>query len=360
MLARSASRTSARPLLLALFSLNGVTVSTLYWAQAVATLARQDAAPSVWAGMMPSATLAGYAIGVALLAAVARDMTSANGLGLHTLVLGVGLGLAAVAPAPPVITLACLIVGIGCSLTQRALACATSAVPHTQRGPVIGGIIASGLLGIVVARALVPAASQALGWRTMFILDAGLICLAGVTAAIAAQRVDRRGWESDAAPLPSARALWRREPVLRRAAVQQAGVFAIFNFAWAVFPHALAHGGAMQAAVIMGFVASLGASAALLAGLACQRRLPADVAHNGLCAVVLAACGGALVSGAGSMAYAAMALLDIGTQTALVANQAQAQALATSPAMRGRLAAIVATIGFAAGALGAAIGNIVL
>jgi hypothetical protein len=43
----------------------------------------------------------------------------------------------------------------------------------------------------------------------------------------------------------------------------------------------------------------------------------------------------------------------------LVANQAQAQRLATSPAMRGRVAAIVTTIGFAAGALGAAIGNAV-
>jgi hypothetical protein len=58
--------------------------------------------------------------------------------------------------------------------------------------------------------------------------------------------------------------------------------------------------------------------------------------------------------------YAGMGLLDAGTQVALVANQTRAQALASSPAMRGRLAAIVTTIGFVGGALGSAIGNLVV
>ncbi len=356
MLARTLPRIAALPLLIALFALNGVTVSTLYWAQSMAALARLDTGPSVWASMMPSATLAGYALGVATLAALARDMTTANGLGLHALLLGVGLGLAAVAPSAPLITLACLIVGIGCSLTQRALACAASAVSAVQRGPVIGCVIASGLVGIIGARALVPAASTMLGWRMMFMLDAGMVCCCGIVAAIAAQRVDRRGWELETAPLPNARTLWQREPILRRAALQQGFVFAMFNFGWAVFPRLVGHQGT-SGAVLMGVVASLGAAAALAAGWACKRRRPGEVASSGLCAVVIAGIAAAVANGTGPLGFAAMALLDIGTQTSLVANQAQAQTLATSPAMRGRVAAIVTTIGFAAGALGAALGN---
>lgn len=359
MSARSLSRTSAKPLLVALFALNGVTVSTLYWAQAVASVERLEFGPSVWANMMPSATLAGYAIGVALLAALARDLTTANGLGLHALLLGLGLGAAAVAPAIPVIALACVLVGIGCSLTQRVLACATSAVSPVARGPVIGGAIASGLAGIVVARAVVPIASAAVGWRTMFMLDAGMVCACGIVAAIAAQRVDRRAWDTDAAPLPSARLLWRREPILRRAAVQQAVVFTLFNLGWAVFPRMVAESGS-SVAVPMGIIASLGACAALGAGWACKRHPAAGIATAGLYTVLLAGVSALLVSGAGPVAYAAMALLDVGTQTALVANQAQGQSLATTPAMRGRLAAIVTTIGFGAGAIGAAIGNALL
>ena len=358
MLAPSVPRSSALPLLMALFALNGVTVSTLYWAQAMASLARTEMGSSWWATLMPSATLAGYALGVATLAALARDMTTGNGLGLHALLLGAGLGAAAVAPAAPLITLACVIVGIGCSLTQRALACAASAVSSLHRGPVIGCVIASGLVGIIGARALVPAASGVLGWRTMFMLDAGMVCCCGIVAAIAAQRVDRRGWEMETGPLPTARALWRREPVLRRAALQQGFVFAMFNFGWAVFPRLVNHPG-QTGAVSMGLVASLGAVAALVAGWACKRRRPGDVSSSGLCAVLLAGAVALAADGTGPLAFAAMALLDIGTQTSLVANQAQAQTLASSPAMRGRVAAIVTTIGFAAGALGAAIGNAV-
>ena len=358
MLAPSVPRSSALPLLISLFALNGVTVSTLYWAQAMAPLARVEMGASFWAGMMPSATLAGYAIGVAMLAALARDMTTANGLGLHALVLGVGLGVAAVAPAAPLVTLACLIVGIGCSLTQRVLACAASAVSSAHRGPVIGCVIASGLVGIIGARTLVPAASGALGWRMMFMVDAGVVCCCGILAAIAAQRVDRRGWEMDATALPNARVLWRREPILRRAALRQGLVFAMFNCGWAIFPRLVSHDGSAGAASIA-VVASLGAVAALVAGWACKRRRPGEVANSGLCAVLVAGAAGVAASGTGPVAFAAMALLDIGTQTSLVANQAQALSLATSPAMRGRVAAIVTTIGFGAGAIGAAIGNAV-
>ena len=357
--ARSLSRATVKPLLLALFALNGVTVSTLYWAQAVASLARLEFGPSLWASLMPSATLAGYAIGVALLAGLARDLTAANGLGLHALLLSLGLGAAAVAPALPLIACACLLVGIGCSLTQRLLASATSAVSAEARGPVIGGIIASGLVGIVVARAAVPVASAAIGWRTMFMLDAVMVSVCGIVAATAALRVDRRAWGDDAATLPSAAALWRREPVLRRAALQQAVVFALFNFGWAVFPRLIAGSAhtAVQMGVPMGVIAALGACAAVGAGWACKRHPAAGIATAGLYAALLAGSSILLVRGAGPALYAAMILLDVGTQTALVSNQAQAQALATTPAMRGRLAAIVTTIGFGAGAIGAAIGN---
>ena len=358
MSAPSASRSSALPLLIALFALNGVTVSTLYWAQSMASLARLEMGSSLWVSLMPSATLAGYACGVAALAALVRDMTIANGLGLHALVLGVGLGSAAVTPSAPLIMLACLIIGIGCSLTQRVLACAASAVSASHRGPVIGCVIASGLVGIIGARGLVPAASAMVGWRMMFMLDAGLVCCCGIVAAIAALRVDRCGWEMDTAPLPNAWVLWQREPILRRAALQQGFVFAMFNAGWAVFPR-LASRGSASGAMSMGVIALLGAVAALAAGWICKRRRPSEVASSALGAVVFAGTAAVAARGTGSLGIA-MALLDMGTQTALVANQAQAQALATSPAMRGRVAAIVTTIGFAAGALGAAIGNAVL
>lgn len=357
MLAPSVPRSSAVPFLAELLLLNGATVSTLYWAQSVTASIRADFGSSAWTALAPSAAMAGYAIGVALLASVARDLTTANGLGLHALLLGVGLSAAAVAPTASVLTVACLVIGLGCSLTQRALACATSAVSPGQRGPMIGYVVASGLTGIVVARAAVPAASLALGWRTMFMLDAALICTLGLLAAIAAQRMDRHGGGVEPVLLPSALALWRREPDLRRAALRQACVFAAFNAGWAVFPRMLTQAG-MLGATPLGVVASLGALSALGAGLLCRRLGPDRVATAGVVAVLLAVAAALWAGATAPVIIGAMAALDIGTQAALVANQAQAQARATSPAMRGRLAAIVTTVGFTAGAVGAALGNV--
>lgn len=355
MLAPSVPRHSAVPFLAGLLLLNGATVSTLYWAQSVAGLVRADLGPSGWTGLAPSATLAGYAIGVALLASVARDLTAANGLGLHALLLGAGLSAAAVAPTAFVLAAACLVIGLGCSLTQRAMACVANTVTAGQRGPAIGTVIASGLTGIVIARAVIPAASLALGWRMMFILDAAAICTIGLLAAIAAQRTSRHG-PSDPACLPGAIALWRREPELRRAALRQACVFAAFNAGWAFFPRVLTQAG-VTGTLPLGIVASLGAASALGAGLLCRRFGPDRVGTSGAATVLLAVAAAFLAGRTGPVTLGIMALLDVGTQAALVASQAQAQARATSPAVRGRLAAIVTTVGFAAGAVGAAMGN---
>jgi predicted MFS family arabinose efflux permease len=351
------SRPSPGRILIPLVVANGATVSTLYWAQSVVTRAAAEFGPSADVRLMPGATFAGYAAGVALLASVAGDLTAPKGLGRHVLLLVASLSVAAAAPRPLVAALACFFIGLGCSLTQRLLACAASAVGPECRAETIGWIIAGGLCGIVLARAAVPAASELLGWRAMFWLDAALAAFAGLAATRASAHVRRRSRVPAATALPTAAWLWRREVTLRQAAIQQALVFAAFNLGWAIFPRLLAAEGTAPS-VPMGIVASLGAAAALLSGRICGTWSPAGVARTGFAAVAVAVF--AFVFAWQSSCYIPMALLDIGTQVALVANHARAQALASSPAMRGRLAAIVTAIGFAGGAVGAAIGNLLV
>ena len=358
MAALSRTANCVKPALFPLIAANGVTVSTLYWAQSVVARAVVEFGPSPAISLMPGATLAGYAVGVALLAAWSRDLTSPRGLGLHAVFLSVGLCIAAAAPKPVFATMACVVIGLGCSLTQRLVACATSAVPSEYRPRTIGWIIAAGLCGIVLARAFVPIASAWLGWRVMFWTVALLTGLCGSAATVACRRNQRHYAPASSAPLPTAVSLWRGEAVLRRAALQQAIVFAAFNLGWAIYPRLL---GATSAAptLSMAIVASLGAGAAVLSGRVCGLRDPAAVATTGFGAVALASVT-FLVAGNAAGAYSVeMGLLDVGTQVALVANQARAQSLAFSHAMRGRLGAIVTTIGFAGGAIGAAIGNFI-
>ena len=338
--------------------MNGASVSTLYWAQSLVMRAGSEFGPSLAVRLMPGATLAGYAVGVALLAAVVRDLTSPIGLVLHVLILTAGLCTVATAPGPGIAAAACLVIGLGCSLTQRLLASATSVVAAEARSATIGWIIATGLFGIVLARACVPMLADRLGWRGMFWIDAMVVTALGLGAAFAAERGSALPHGVPAAP---ATTLWRRERMLRSAALQQALVFAAFNLGWALFPRLLAADG-LASSVPMGLVASLGASAAILSGRLCARWDPTTVARSGLLAAMAAAAIllATVLLGRNTAVYlAAMAMLDVGTQVALVSNQTRAQALASSPAMRGRVTAIVTTIGFGGGASGAALGNLI-
>ncbi len=359
MLARTAPLIASERLLVPLIMANAATVSTLYWAQAVVTGAAAEFGASAWIGLMPGLTLGGYAAGVALLASAGGDLTSPQGLGRQAMLLTAALCAAAAAPTPMLAAVACAFIGLGCALTQRLLACASTAVSAERRAETIGLIIAAGLCGIVLARAMVPAASGALGWRTMFWLDAGWSGSCLLLATWAAARLEGEAPAPAHGRLISAASLWRREPGLRRAALQQAAVFAAFNMGWALFARSVASTHAASS-LPMGVVASLGAVAAVLSGRVCGRWDPARVARAGLLTAIVAAIAVLMVRNVGTAFYVSMALLDVGTQVALVANQSRAQALASGPAVRGRLAAVVTTVGFAGGAAGAAAGNLLL
>ena len=335
---------------------NALAVSSLYWAQSIVGEAAAEFGPSTLIAMAPGATLLGYAVGVAALATLSRDLSEPSSLAYHGICLAGALCLAAASPNAACIALACLAVGAGCALTQRILVTATTLVPKAQQAQAIGMIISAGLLGIVFARAYVAEASAAIGWRHMFLADAAVT----LSACLAASRLSLSHGTAPARrpDLPSPLALLRDVPALQGAAVQQAIAFAAFNMGWSLFP-AISHAPSAARAAI----ATTGAVAALLSGRACRARTPHVVALLGLFAIGGAAALAVLaiaihLSVSGFAAYTAMVLLEVGTQVALVANQARAQAAALSVPVRGRLAAILTTLAFGGGAAGAAIGNL--
>lgn len=339
-----------------LVAANALTVSSLYWAQSVSGQATAELGQPALVAIAPGATLLGYALGVAALATLSRDLSSPGGLALHGMCLAVALCLAAAAPNAACLALACLAVGAGCALTQRILVSSTTLVSEAKRAQAIGTIIAAGLLGIVFARAYVAETAAAIGWRCVFLVGAATTLTACLAAA--GLSLNRSIVPTERPKLPSPLALLRDVPALRAAATQQAILFAIFNMGWSLFP-AVTHASPAARAAI----ATAGVLAALLSGRACRTLAPRAVARMGLFAVGSAAAFAALavatsMPASGFLNYVAMAVLEIGTQVALVANQARAQAAASSVPVRGRLAAIMTTIAFCGGAAGAAIGNL--
>ncbi len=341
----------ASPWLPPLVLANAGVVSTLYWTQAVVGSAVAEFGPSPWVLLMPGATLAGYAAGVAWQATLARDLTDPRAMTRHFALLVAALLLAASAPSPFMTMVACIAIGLGCSITQRLLATATMGVMSAARSHTIGWIIAGGLCGIVIARALVPVASQMLGWRWVLCIAAGLAAVS-----LATTRSPLHPQSTAVPPPPRAVILWRQNRVLRWGALQQALVFAVFNLGWALYPRLLA--GSPAPSWHTASVAGLGAAFALISGRLCVRYDADMVARAGLVAVLL---GGAALIQCGSsipLTSLAMAVLDAGTQVALVANQTRVQREAPTNAVRGRLTAMVTTIAFLGGAVGAAVGNL--
>lgn len=334
---------------------NGTTVSTLYWVQSLPGLVAEEFGRATSNTLTPAATLMGYAMGVAGLAALAKELTGLKAFVVHLSVLVAALCIAAAAPTSVILFIACLSVGAGCALTQRLLCCATHAAEPGHRAQTIGWVIAAGLCGIVVARSLGPTLAGLLGWRGTLWANAVVTGISGLLAAAAF--TESKATIRDAAPVFASNvvALWHNYEPLRCAAVQQAATFAAFNMAWAGFT-ATTRGAGPMPIVKTALITLAGAGAALVSGRCCDKRDAARIASIGV--AVIAASGAALVLGPHTFVcpYIWMTLIDGGTQTALVANQARVQALATTASMRGRLAAMLTTIGFAGGAAGSACG----
>jgi len=332
---------------------NGATVSTLYWVQSLPGLVVEEFGPAASNTLTPAATLMGYAMGVAGLAALAKELIGLKAFVIHLSFLVAALCTAAAAPTSVILFIACLSVGAGCALTQRLLCCATHTAEPGHRAQTIGWVIAAGLCGIIVARSLGPTLAELFGWRGMLWANAMVIGISGLVAVAAFTHSERT--IRDAAPVFALNvlALWRNHEPLRCAAVQQAATFAAFNMAWAGFT-ATTRGTGQMPIVTTALITLAGAGAALVSGWYCDKRDTARIASIGV--AVIAASGAALVFEQHTFvcSYIWMTLIDAGTQTALVANQARVQALATTASMRGRLAAILTTIGFAGGAAGSA------
>lgn len=328
-------------------ALTMATVSSLYWPQALLMQIRSGLNEANLVALLPSAILLGYAIGVSALAIASHNLAGRGGFAWHVAILIAGLAALAAAPNGIAALMACTLLGAGCALTQRLLIIATNAYRPERRPEIIGLLVASGLSGIVVARAWIGDIAQYVGWRHVLHLNAALI--AAIVAALLAMPWAKPA-ERVARPIPIA-GLWNSYATLRHAALHQAVVFAAFNAGWAILP-ALTDTMPTTRAIVAG----VGALTAIIAGRTARRLPPARLAAIAPIFIVAAASMALLIATRPAF-IGAMVFVEIGTQLALVANQTRAQAVAPDVGSRGRMASLVTAIGFAGGAFGAAAAN---
>jgi predicted MFS family arabinose efflux permease len=337
----------------------GLSVANIYYAQPLLTLIASSFHVSQGtATIVVTATQFGYALGVALLMPLG-DLLENRRLATATM-LGTAVALlaAAFAPTLTVFLAVSVLVGITSVVAQILVPFAANLAPPAQRGQFVGRVMSGLLLGILLARTASSLAAGAWGWRSIYVISAGLMLALAVAVRLVLPTRRPQPGVTYRQLLRSVARLAAREPVLRQRTIAQMLMFAAFSAFWTVVAYQLIDVKhlSQQGVGIFALVGAGGALAAPVAG-----RL-ADAGHGrgsrGV-TVVLAA-GGLVLAAVLSHSLIALAagavLLDLACQGGQVLSQRDIYAL--SDDARSRINTVFIGTIFVGGAASSAIAGL--
>lgn len=338
----------------------GISVANIYYLQPILRpLAASLGISAGAAGLLPTLTLAGYAAGLLFVVPMA-DRFGTRRLSLWLNIARViALAGCAAAPGFAAFAAASLVLGVSSIIAQILIPLAVSLSSPGRVGRVTGSITAGLFGGILGARVLSGAVSDAVGWRWVYVISAVLTLI----LALALRNLP----EAPGRPALPYRellgTLWglvRREQSLRQAVIVASSGFAAFNLFWTavtLYVTGPPHHWSTGAAGSLGLVGVAGTLTALAVGRYLDRgwyRPLTVTAATVMTAALLLAMGGGQVA---VLLVAGALLLDSGARISSVTNQSHA--LSSDPAARIRLNTIYMTSYFTAGSIGSALGSLI-
>ena len=347
---------ATRGQILAMASTAGAVVANIYFSQPMLPLIAASLHAPPWAiGLIPACTLAGFSGGLALLVPLGDAFDRKRIVLAQIAFAGLFALLAALSPNLPVLLAVSLGLGfVSCVPQQMAPFAAAMAAPH-ERGRAVGAVVSGIMLGLLMGRVVGGAVSALVGWRLVYGFAAAFMALVFVVSA----RVLPRGWPTTNLPYPRLLAslwpLFHAHPSLRNAIATQLLLWVAFNGFWASLAIFLAQSWGLGSfwAGAFGLVGIAGALAASGAGRAADRIGPLRVLTFSVMCVVLAYVALAFAGASLAALVVGVVLLDLGCQSALVANQTRIFAL--DPSAQGRLNTLFMASIFVGGAGGAAL-----
>lgn len=342
----------------------GLVAANLYYAQPLTAAIAADvglAAPA--ASLIVTLTQVGYCLGLLLLVPLGDLLENRRLIAGTLLATTAAVALAAGAGQAPLLLAAAFAIGLSSVVVQMLVPMAAHLAPEATRGRVVGTVMSGLLGGIMLARPVSSLIAGSLGWRAVFAGSAvAMLALAALLWRLLPRRQPPPG-PAYGALLASMWRLWRETPLLRRRAVYQASLFAVFSLYWTAVPLLLTGPGfGLSQHGVAGFTLAgvAGAFAAPLSGHLADRghsRLATGLAIGlVLLSFVLAALG--VLGGPWALAALVVAgiVLDLGVQANLVVGQREIYALGAE--VRSRLNALYMATFFAGGATGSALASI--
>ncbi len=341
-------------LITALAIASALAVANIYYNQPMlAEMARSFGVSPQRIALVATATQIGYAAGMLLFVPLG-DLVERRSLVVNLFVMvAVSLATAAAAPNLTVLVGASFCIGVTTVIAQVLIPLASDLSSVNQAGKTVGIMQSGILLGILLARTFSGVVSRHFGWRTMYLLAAGMALLFAGGLRLMLPLIPSRGGLSYRELMTS---LWRLAaelPKLRQVTTVAALFFAAFSVFWTTLVFLLEgppyHRGS-QTAGLFGLIGAVGAGVAPWAGRMADRRSPRFVVKV---AILLVLCAFGLFWGFGLHLWGlvlGVIVLDAGVQAAQVANQSRVFAL--KPQARSRVNSVYMIGYFTGGSVG--------
>jgi predicted MFS family arabinose efflux permease len=336
----------------------GLIVANIYYNQPLVILiAREFNISESYAGRTTYLTQAGYALGLFLLVPLGDMFERRKQILVITLVAVGALLMAYFARSFLVLEIACILIGASSIVPQLILPMAANLSSDENRGQTIGIIMSGLLIGILASRAVSGTIGFLWGWRSMFLIAAGVCALLLLLMAkrFPKSQPDFKGTYRTL--MSSMFAYIRTQPVLRETSIINFLAFSTLSAFWTTMVLFLASPPFRFQSLEIGLFGIAGAAGALAAPLVGKLSDGKDPGRNLLIGLVLQLVSIAAFYFTGGHIFlfvVGIILLDIGQQAIHVTNQTRIYALI--PEARNRLNTVFMSVSFVGASVGSAMG----
>ncbi|WP_379146907.1 MFS transporter [Paenibacillus sp. sgz500992] len=335
----------------------GLAVANIYYAQPLLdAIADEFRIPHSSAGIVITITQVCYALGLLLLVPLG-DLLNRRSLIAGQMLLSVlALVVVGTASSSIVLFIGMAIVGLLAVVTQTLVAFAATLAAPAERGRVVGLVTSGIVIGILLARTFAGLLTDLAGWRSVYVVSAGLsLLMAGVLFRVLPHDEHERESLSYLQLLRSTLTLFLQERVLRIRAALALMIFTAFSILWTSLvlplsapPLSLSH----TAIGAFGLAGAAGALAAARAGRLADRGLGQRTTGAALILLLVSWLPISYTEHSLWALIAGILLLDLAVQAVHVTNQSMI--LSVRPEARSRLTAgymIFYSIGSATGSI---------
>ncbi len=337
----------------------GLTAANLYYAQPLlASISHTFHTPIAAAGAVPMACQIGYAAGLLFITPLGDTFNRRTLVAVMLSIAVVALIAIGLAPSLEILIFASLVLGVATCIPHTLIPLAVKLTKPEERGRTIGTLMSGLLLGILLSRTIAGLIGQAGNWTLVYWTAAALIAVLLVLMMINLPNVPAHADLGYRALMKSTVRIALEEPVLRQAAINGAFLFGVFSIFWSSLVFLLEsptfHLGP-AAAGLFGLVGAAGTLSAPIIGRLSDSRSPRYLV--GISTLITLASFLVMMASAKSLVglVIGVILLDVGVQSANIANQARIYALRETA--QSRIITVFMSTYFVGGAVGSILGT---